>query len=62
MVFVVRLATLWLAVVIGCGVWLIGRKCFFSSAKARRDLGWQATVGYDEGIERAVKWAVDHGA
>jgi len=43
-------------------VWLIGRRCFFSADKARRDLGWKATVGYDEGIEASVKWAIDHGA
>jgi nucleoside-diphosphate-sugar epimerase len=39
-------------------VWLIGRKCFFSSEKARRELGWQATVGYDEGIRLAVDWCL----
>jgi len=36
-------------------VWLLGRKCFFSPAKARRELGWQPTVGYDEGIRLAVE-------
>ena len=41
-------------------VWLMGRKCYFSSDKARRELGWQATVGYDEGIELAVKWSLEH--
>lgn len=41
-------------------VWLMGRKCFFSAEKARRELGWQATVGYDEGIERAVRWCVEN--
>jgi len=41
-------------------VWLIGRRCFFSCEKARRQLGWQPTVGYDEGIERAVRWCRDH--
>jgi nucleoside-diphosphate-sugar epimerase len=41
-------------------VWLIGRKCFFSSAKAREQLGWQPTVSYDEGIPRAVNWCVEH--
>ena len=39
-------------------VWLIGRRCFFSSDKARRELGWKATVGYDEGIRRAVEWCL----
>ena len=42
-------------------VWLIGRKCFFSAEKARNELNWQPTVGYDEGIERSVKWCVDNG-
>jgi len=41
-------------------VWLIGRQCFFSEEKARRELGWQATVDYDEGIQRAVKWSCDN--
>jgi len=41
-------------------VWLIGRRCFFSSEKARRELGWKATVGYDEGIRLAVQWCLDH--
>lgn len=39
-------------------VWLMGRRCFFSAEKARRELGWQATVGYDEGIRRAVEWCL----
>ncbi len=41
-------------------VWLIGRQCFFSSDKARRDLGWQPRVGYEEGIAKSVQWCVDH--
>jgi len=41
-------------------VWLIGRKCFFSPQKAREQLGWQPTVGYDEGIEQAVRWCTDN--
>ncbi len=41
-------------------VWLMGRKCFFSSEKARRELGWQPTVGYDQGIESSVKWCLDN--
>ena len=43
-------------------VWLIGRKCFFSAEKAREQLGWKPAVGYDEGIERSVKWCLDNGA
>lgn len=41
-------------------VWLIGRQCFFSEEKARRELGWKATVGYDEGIQKAVRWCLDN--
>jgi nucleoside-diphosphate-sugar epimerase len=37
-------------------VWLIGRRCFFSCNKARTELGWKATIGYDEGIRAAVRW------
>jgi len=43
-------------------VWLIGRKCFFSSEKARNQLGWKPTVGYDEGIRRAVEWCLANAA
>lgn len=39
-------------------VWLIGRRCFFSAERARKELNWQPTVGYDEGIERSVKWCL----
>jgi len=39
-------------------VWLIGRKCHFSSEKARSELGWKATVPYDEGIQLAVQWCL----
>jgi nucleoside-diphosphate-sugar epimerase len=42
-------------------VWLMGRRCFFSCDKARRELGWQPTVGYDEGIERSVRWCLENG-
>ena len=41
-------------------VWLMGRRCFFSCEKARRELGWQPTVGYDEGIEQSVRWCLDN--
>ena len=41
-------------------VWLMGRKCFFSSEKARRELGWKPEVGYDEGIQRSVRWCLDN--
>jgi 2-alkyl-3-oxoalkanoate reductase len=42
-------------------VWLIGRKCFFSCEKARRELGWKPTVGYDEGIRLSVEWCIRNG-
>jgi nucleoside-diphosphate-sugar epimerase len=41
-------------------VWLMGRRCFFSCEKARRELNWQPTVGYDEGIEKSVKWCLEN--
>ncbi|MCK4276614.1 MAG: NAD-dependent epimerase/dehydratase family protein [Phycisphaerae bacterium] len=42
-------------------VWLMGRRCFFSARKAREQLGWEPTIDYEEGIERAVKWCSDNG-
>ncbi|MFW6145934.1 MAG: NAD-dependent epimerase/dehydratase family protein [Planctomycetota bacterium] len=42
-------------------VWLMGRRCFFSAEKARTQLGWQPTVGYDEGIARSVAWCEEPG-
>lgn len=41
-------------------VWLIGRRCFFSSQKAREQLNWQPTVGYDEGIRIATQWCLEN--
>lgn len=41
-------------------VWLIGRRCFFSAEKARRELNWQPMVGYDEGIAQSVRWCLDN--
>jgi len=35
-------------------VWLMGRQTFFDCTKARRVLGWQPTVSYQEGIPQAV--------
>ena len=37
-------------------VWLIGRRSFFETRKAREQLGWNSTISYDEGIPDAVKW------
>lgn len=42
-------------------VWLMGRKCFFSCEKARRELNWQPTVTYAEGIPEAVRWCREAG-
>ncbi|MCE5325715.1 MAG: NAD-dependent epimerase/dehydratase family protein [Planctomycetaceae bacterium] len=42
------------------GLWLMGRRCFFSPDKARRELGWQPTVNYDEGIPLSVAWCLEH--
>ena len=39
-------------------VWLMGRRCFFSCEKARRELDWQPTIGYDQGIQQAVGWSL----
>ena len=41
-------------------VWLMGRRCFCSAEKARRELDWQPTVGYEEGIRRAVGWCLQN--
>ncbi len=37
-------------------VWLMGRRSYFSSEKARRVLGWKATVPYELGVPLTVKW------
>lgn len=37
-------------------VWLMGRRCFFSAEKARRELNWQSTVSYDEGVKKTIAW------
>jgi len=42
-------------------VWLMGRRCLFSTEKIRRELGYRPAVGYAEGIPRAVEWALAHG-
>ena len=36
-------------------VWLMGRRSFFDCSKARRVLGWQPTVTYEQGIPEAVR-------
>ena len=37
-------------------VWLMGRRCFFSAEKARKELGWVSTVSYSEGVKKTVAW------
>lgn len=37
-------------------VWLMGRRCYFSAEKARRELGWKSTVSYEEGVKKTVAW------
>jgi nucleoside-diphosphate-sugar epimerase len=37
-------------------VWLMGRRCYFSAEKARRELGWQSTVSYQEGVKKTIAW------
>jgi len=37
-------------------VWLMGRRCFFSAEKARKELGWKSTVPYEEGVKKTIAW------
>jgi 2-alkyl-3-oxoalkanoate reductase len=37
-------------------VWLMGRRCYFSAEKARRELGWKSTVSYEEGVKKTIAW------
>lgn len=37
-------------------VWLMGRRCFFETAKIREQLGWQPSVSYEEGLPMTVQW------
>jgi len=37
-------------------VWLMGRRCFFSAEKARKQLGWKSTVSYEEGVKKTIRW------
>lgn len=41
-------------------IWLYGRRTFFTAEKARRELGWKSTVGYQEGVKLAVDWMKQH--
>ncbi len=38
------------------GAWLLGRYLEYSTEKARTRLGWSASIGYAEGIERTIRW------
>ena len=35
--------------------WLLGRRCFFSREKAQKQLGWESSITYDEGVPAAVE-------
>ncbi len=37
-------------------IYLIGRPTLFSSAKARKQLGWFPQVNIQEGVKRAMDW------
>ena len=37
-------------------VWLMGRDTYFTADKARRELGWESTVKYTEGVPRTIDW------
>jgi sterol-4alpha-carboxylate 3-dehydrogenase (decarboxylating) len=34
----------------------MGRRCFFSADKARRELGWTSSVGYEQGVKQTIAW------
>jgi nucleoside-diphosphate-sugar epimerase len=44
------------------GVWLMGRRAFFSAEKARQKLGWRSTVSYEEGIPATIRWHLGQSA
>jgi nucleoside-diphosphate-sugar epimerase len=37
-------------------VWLMGRRCYFSAEKARRELGWKSTMSYKDGVKKTIAW------
>ncbi len=43
-------------------VWLMGRRSYFSAEKARRVLGWQPAIRYEEGVPMTVKWYLEQAA
>jgi dTDP-glucose 4,6-dehydratase len=38
------------------------RRYLLDSTKIRRELGWEAAIGFDEGLEQTVSWYADHRA
>ena len=42
-------------------VWLMGRRSFFSTRKAREVLNWRPTVKYEVGVPQTVKWYRENG-
>jgi nucleoside-diphosphate-sugar epimerase len=44
------------------GAWLLGRYLEYSTEKARRRLGWQPSIGYEESIRRTIRWVQDREA
>lgn len=43
-------------------VWLMGRRCYFSAEKARRELGWKSSVSYQEGVKQTIAWLLEQEA
>lgn len=43
-------------------VWLMGRRCYFSAEKARRELGWKSTVSYEDGVKKTIAWLREQAA
>ena len=41
------------------GAWLLGRQLEYSTEKARARLGWEPSAGYNESIERTLRWFQD---
>jgi len=41
------------------GVWLMGRVVYFPADKARKQLGWQSKISYEQGTAIAGKWYLE---
>jgi nucleoside-diphosphate-sugar epimerase len=39
--------------------WLMARRIWYSTEKARSRLGWSPALGNEESIERTVRWFLD---